>query len=399
MDWGKQPSTLKFYPSSFKRRVLSQSKEDKLIYHIAGITATKRYPGVEYFLRTNPSAGALYPNELYMQIREVDGFEDGIYHYEVGTSSLTLLYALEDDGVEPLLGYKTAMRGFLFFISGVYHRSSWKYKNRGFRYVLLDAGHLIGAIEASSIVYEHAYAIKYDFDKIRLNTVFGFTQSEQMLVCVDVAVPSKTNIVPLKHPLPHQAPSNQHETNELIERAYQESLHLSNSQKQSRYLSFTLRHDVFEECILKRRSIREFSGASISSATFDTIKRFVSEPIISDCDEDISIYYVLNRVEKMPLGLYYEDKYLKTDNYQDLAGYLCLEQALGSQSAVSVFLTSKSQNYQAMYQKAGIIGHRYYLISQYLGLGCSGIGAYYDDEVNDFLENDEMVLYGITIGK
>lgn len=48
--------------------------------------------------------------------------------------------------------------------------------------------------------------------------------------------------------------------------------------------------------------------------------------------------------------------------------------------------------------KAGIIGHRLYVVSQYLGVGCSGIGAYYDDEVNTFVDNDEMVLYALAIG-
>jgi hypothetical protein len=37
--------------------------------------------------------------------------------------------------------------------------------------------------------------------------------------------------------------------------------------------------------------------------------------------------------------------------------------------------------------------------AQYMQIGCSGIGAYYDDEVNDFLGNDEMVLYALAIGK
>ena len=52
-----------------------------------------------------------------------------------------------------------------------------------------------------------------------------------------------------------------------------------------------------------------------------------------------------------------------------------------------------------MYQKAGIIGHRLYVASVYLDIGCSGIGAYYDDEVNTFVGNDEMVLYALAIGK
>lgn len=56
------------------------------------------------------------------------------------------------------------------------------------------------------------------------------------------------------------------------------------------------------------------------------------------------------------------------------------------------------ENYQAMMQKAGIIGHRLYLISTYLGFGCSGIGAYYDEEVMQFLNTDGMILYALAVG-
>ncbi|HSR74741.1 MAG TPA: hypothetical protein VLL31_07855, partial [Sulfurovum sp.] len=73
--------------------------------------------------------------------------------------------------------------------------------------------------------------------------------------------------------------------------------------------------------------------------------------------------------------------------------------SLSMQGAVAFFLTSKAKNYQALYQKAGIIGHRLYVAALYLDIGCSGIGAYYDDEVNAFVENDEMVLYTLAIGK
>ncbi len=73
---------------------------------------------------------------------------------------------------------------------------------------------------------------------------------------------------------------------------------------------------------------------------------------------------------------------------------------LGENSALTIFLTSRSHNYQAMYQKAGIIGNRFYLAANYLQIGCSGIGAYYDDEVAAFLElgSEDMVLYGICVG-
>ena len=115
VDWSHQPSTYKNYPSTYPKRVLSpEIPEDDFLYHIAGLSAKKSYPGVEYYLRINPSAGALYPNELYFQARGVDGMEDGIYHYEVSTHSLTLLVALsKSEGLEPYLGYSHGMKGYL----------------------------------------------------------------------------------------------------------------------------------------------------------------------------------------------------------------------------------------------------------------------------------------------
>ena len=107
---------------------------------------------------------------------------------------------------------------------------------------------------------------------------------------------------------------------------------------------------------------------------------------------------MINRVEGCFLGLYKNGMQIKTGDYSSKAGYLCLEQDLGKSSAVTFFLTTKSKNYQEAYQKAGIIGHRLYLASNYLGIGCSGIGAYYDDEVCEFVEDTTMVLYALAIG-
>lgn len=50
-------------------------------------------------------------------------------------------------------------------------------------------------------------------------------------------------------------------------------------------------------------------------------------------------------------------------------------------------------------QWVGWLGHRLYLISNYLNIGCSGIGAYYDDETQEFLETPKPVLYGMAIGR
>ncbi len=401
LNWDNRPASMKFYPESMPRSPLLKSvPAHNFIYHIGGITAKKSYPGVEYYLRTNPSAGALYPNELYFQASGVEGFEDGIYHFEVGSSSAVLLHPLRDDeGIEPLLAIPWRMRGLLFLVSSPYYRSAWKYKNRAFRYCLLDAGHILGSIEAASRLYNHAYRIVYDIELERLNNFFGFGREEFFLSAAICAVPEKEMIVKV----PDTAIINADATGvfepvSLIEAAYRDSMKLKGCEKEPGYPKFTFDKRRWEEAILKRRSIREFSKKAVSAAQFETIMNHLTQPVPSDCDEPVQIYAVINRVEGMQSGIRHEGGFVKVGDFSERAGYLCLEQRLGSDSAVTIFLLSNGCNYRALYQKAGVIGHRAYLVSEYLGLGCSGIGAYYDDDVNRFLEAKGMVLYALAIG-
>jgi SagB-type dehydrogenase family enzyme len=403
LSWEDQPSTYKNYPDSFEKRKLDLEKaEDNFLYHIAGLTAKKSYPSGEYYLRINPSAGALYPNELYFQTRGVKGIEDAVYHYEVSSSSLTLLQRITgDEGIEPYLGYKTAMKGYLFLVSAVYYRSSWKYKNRAFRYCLLDGGHLLGSIEASALLKPHAVQMVYNIDREKLNRMFGFKGREWMLSGACMAVPMQDQEVsPIEFSLPYVDGSRTFESNPLIEQAYSETMQIESCKREIKAPNFTYHTRKLQETLFTRRSQRGFQEGAITKGQFNYIMESIHQPVLSDCDEDVSIYVVINRVLDMPLGLYKEGEYIKYGDFAKKAGYLSLEQySLSMQGAVAFFLTSKAKNYQALYQKAGIIGHRLYVASLYMGIGCSGIGAYYDDEVNEFVGNDEMVLYALAIGK
>ncbi len=403
LSWEDQPITYKNYPETYKKRKLDlDNTEDDFLYHIAGVTAKKSYPSGEYYLRINPSAGALYPNELYFQARGVENVEDGIYHYEVSSRSISLLHKITyDEGIEPYFGYKTAMKGYLFLVSAIYYRSSWKYKNRAFRYCLLDGGHLLGSIEASALLKPHAVQVIYNIDKEKLNRMFGFENQEWFLSAAVMAVPLREQAVQaIEFELPFVNGSRTFEQNEMIEQAYTETMMLEGCKKEVSAPTFTYNDTKLKETIFSRRSQRGFQEGAITKGQFNYIMDALSQPILSDCDEEISVYAVLNRVLNMPLGLYKNGEYLKYGDFGKHAGYLSLEQySLSTQGAVVFFLTSKAKNYQALYQKAGIIGHRLYIASLYMGIGCSGIGAYYDDEVNAFVENDEMVLYALAIGK
>jgi len=401
--WEDQPSTYKNYPKSYDRAKLDlEDEEDSFLYHIAGLTAKKSYPSGEYYLRINPSAGALYPNELYFQARGVEGREDGIYHYEVSSSSLTLLQSIdESEGLEPYFGYQTQMCGYLFLVSAVYYRSSWKYKNRAFRYCLLDAGHLLGSIEASALLKSRALQMNYLIQREQLNRMFGFEEREWFLAGATLAESIEgTEVEAIEFELPYVDGSRSFEKNELIEQAYNETMHLETCNPERSVPTFSYEPLRLQEALFKRRSQRGFNEGSITKGQFNYIMDAITQPILSNCDEEVNIYVVVNRVINMPLGLYHKGEYREYGDLARKAGYLSLEQYTLSQlGAVAFFLTSKAKNYQALYQKAGIIGQRLYVVSEYLDIGCSGIGAYYDDEVNTFVGNDEMVLYALAIGK
>jgi SagB-type dehydrogenase family enzyme len=352
---------------------------------------------MEYFLRTVPSAGALYPIEFYIQLREVEGFVDGIYHFDVRNSALKLLYKIDsDEGVEFYFEDKRAVKGVVFLLSSIYYRSSWKYKDRAFRYCLLDCGHALGSIEASAYLQERAVDIRYKFDRRSLNSSFGFGKAEFFLSAAVVGAAKRDIVDRFDMKLVDINPSSKRSM--MIEDAYLKSSTFNSCKKERKYEPFSFDKERFKEVIFSRRSIRGFQKQHLSKGSYIAVLEHLRKSILSDCDEFVNIYSIINRVDGLRSGLYKDDKLLKEGDFSQKAGYLCLEQSLGSDSSVTFFLTSDGDNYQVLYQKAGFIGYRLYLVCEYLGIGCSGIGAYYDDEVAEFLGCEDMILYGLTIG-
>ena len=98
VDASTQPAAFKNYPRFYRRFKLDKNDPiHNFIRLTSAITFEKKYKYDSYQLRVNPSAGALYPTEIYIQIRGVKGLIDGIYHLEIATESLTLLIFLLND--------------------------------------------------------------------------------------------------------------------------------------------------------------------------------------------------------------------------------------------------------------------------------------------------------------
>jgi len=180
-----QPRVFKVYPKFYRRvKLNSNNPIHSFISLTSAVTFEKIYQDGPYKLRVNPSAGALFPTEIYIQIRGIQGIIDGIYHLEIENNYLTLIYELIDDGLENYIFSNKRINGFIFLVSCVYYRSSWKYQNRSIRYCLLDSGHHLGAIAASAYLHDKNIQLIFDFDKLALNADLGFENKEFITGCV-----------------------------------------------------------------------------------------------------------------------------------------------------------------------------------------------------------------------
>ena len=94
--------------------------------------------------RPVPSAGALYPLELYVIGLAVTGLDPGVYHYDPFRHRLARLRPAHFAGVRKAL-VDPGLADFasaLVVVTGVFWRSRFKYGLRGYRFALLEAGHL-----------------------------------------------------------------------------------------------------------------------------------------------------------------------------------------------------------------------------------------------------------------
>ena len=108
---------------------------------------------------------------------------------------------------------------------------------------------------------------------------------------------------------------------------------------------------------------------------------------------------MVHDIEGISPGLYKGTHLIKADNFREKIGYLCINQAIARDCAVTLFFLSDYLGYQTAMQLAGFVGQRVYLFSNYWKIDCSGIGAFYDDETQSFLETNKDVLYAMAIGK
>ena len=96
-------------------------------------------------LRPCPSAGALYPLEIYPVVMDVAGLASGVYHYDAVAHSLSCLRREDARAAMPGFDFQPEFKSHasvVFIVTAVLLRSMAKYRDRGYRFVMNEAGAL-----------------------------------------------------------------------------------------------------------------------------------------------------------------------------------------------------------------------------------------------------------------
>lgn len=146
---------------------LTRTELSQLLWSAQGITHSAG-------LRTAPSAGALYPLELFVVISRVEDLAAGIYHYQIKTHSLRLISKgdYRHQLAKAALGQDVIEQGAVVIaIAAVYARTEKKYGSRARRYVHMEAGHVAQNIYLQTTALGLGTVLVGAFDDARVQQV------------------------------------------------------------------------------------------------------------------------------------------------------------------------------------------------------------------------------------
>ncbi|MBN1802404.1 MAG: SagB/ThcOx family dehydrogenase [Candidatus Lokiarchaeota archaeon] len=126
---------------SYSKIPLTLKELGFLLFGMCGLT--RKYP--DYAFRTTPSAGGLYPIEVYPIVNNVEKLKEGIYHYDIKNHALECLKEgdFKAKTCDACLGQKMVLNSAVNFAwTAIIARSEWKYLQRCYRYIYLDCGHI-----------------------------------------------------------------------------------------------------------------------------------------------------------------------------------------------------------------------------------------------------------------
>lgn len=478
LDWKNQPLPFKDYKigNNFNLRdYLSDKSIDfsesnnlqwlrlsQLLLCSYGLTAKlQTMYGDPLYLRAAPSAGGLYPAEIYIIARNTAWLPSGLYNYQANTHSLIHFWSSEVwSELKSACFNHPALEDTEIAIvtTAVFYRSFWRYEDRAYRRIFLDTGHLLGNIELAGAINKYRPYLIGGFQDKAMNELLYLDSQEEGVISVipllDISDSSlfknegKTALPsPIQVDYPeiaegdllkylHQATqieklavgvsSSQPEDNPLEDK-YNFPFCTKISTRTTQPIVWGTQLSELENTILKRRSTRAYSGENLTFEELKYLLDFTYQPqnyqeqsLDSNPDyftlDLIETFIAVSGVTDLEEGCYYyargaqELRQIRFKNFRQELHFLCLGQNLGRDAGAVVFQTADLNKavaqygdrvYRYLHMDAGHLGQRLNLAAIRLGLGVSGIAGFFDDQVNQVLgiPAEEAVIYLTTLGR
>ncbi len=445
---GNLSSLLKLRPGGAKSRsgatLVMLSQVLRLAY---SLTAKALYPDGDTYYRCVASAGALYPTEIYLAAREVEGLGSGLYHFSIARQALTVLrrgnYQEAIGGA--LIPSMKCMPKLTFFLSAIFFRSAWKYRERSYRYHLLDTGHVLENLLLALTCLKLPAQFTLDFSDESVNRLLGFDTTKEVCLAVSQGSEQRDNNDAIEdiEPLPEDYRRASIISQREIAYPAVAEIHAagartigggrpkaavvhdlgpkSNSWKpldQPEEWPEVLR---YAEGVMQRRSRRNFIRESLSRPQADALLSslcaadFENAVGLSEYSASLGMGFLAARLEGVEPGFHLLDHgegataLVKPGDLMQAMAHICLDQMwLGNAALHFLFFSNLdaldrqygARGYRYAMMMAGRLGERLYLVATTLGLGCCGIGAFYDHEAQKLLGLNQFsrLLYLVAVG-
>jgi SagB-type dehydrogenase family enzyme len=379
----------------WQRQRLSQ-----MLFFSYGVTLTLSYPRQLLYLRTAPSAGGLYPAEIYVIANTNQQIVPaGIYNYQVKDHTLVRLWddprwvqLQQSCWDSPILQFSP----LVLVTTVVFFRSAWRYQDRAYRRVCLDTGHLLGNIElAANLTGFRASLLGGFADQQLADLLFLNFREESPLSVIplqDLWRDAETDVTlypdwqrppqsPTALPSSTYTESVEFESGEWLFSLHQHSClqteplvppkRSAESTAGNKYnFPFCLKAPTgvtpiswgghlqqLVQSMLRRRSTREFTQEPLELTDLLCLLDFTYHPEHyedqgMDPDPDffdltlIETFVVVNSLSGLEEGCYYyapqveELRQIRFKNFREEVHHLCLGQNLGRDAAAVIFHTA-----------------------------------------------------------
>ncbi|UCC17191.1 MAG: SagB/ThcOx family dehydrogenase [Dehalococcoidales bacterium] len=158
----------------YDKSPLISEQISQLLWAAQGVTA-------EWGGRTAPSAGALYPLEIYLAVGNVTDIPVGVFRYIPQSHDLVIV---KDSDVRKQLAEAALSQRWVeeaavdIVIAAIYERTTKKYGDRGVRYVHLEAGHAAQNICLQAATLDLGIVTVGAFHDSQVADIMGMTEDE-----------------------------------------------------------------------------------------------------------------------------------------------------------------------------------------------------------------------------